>query len=58
MSDSIVNGIVLIARHGDRYENFQNPDTFDVSETAITPLGVVCFPQLLSWRDLIIHLPG
>ncbi|KAH9922607.1 histidine phosphatase superfamily [Fomitopsis serialis] len=39
MSDSTVIGIVLIARHGDRYENFQNPDTFAVSQTAITPLG-------------------
>ncbi|KAH9829698.1 uncharacterized protein C8Q71DRAFT_911751 [Rhodofomes roseus] len=39
MSDSTVIGFVLIARHGDRHENFQNPDTFAVSQTAITPLG-------------------
>ncbi|KZT67117.1 phosphoglycerate mutase-like protein [Daedalea quercina L-15889] len=39
MSDSTVIGIVLIARHGDRYENFQDPYTFAVSQTAITPLG-------------------
>jgi len=32
-------GIVLIARHGDRLEFFQDPVTYTTSSTSITPLG-------------------
>ncbi|KZT08653.1 phosphoglycerate mutase-like protein [Laetiporus sulphureus 93-53] len=39
MSDSSVIGVVLIARHGDRLEHFEDPYTFAVSAATITPLG-------------------
>ncbi|KAF8635858.1 hypothetical protein AX15_000050 [Amanita polypyramis BW_CC] len=34
-----VIGVVLLVRHGDRLEFFQNPDTYSTSDTSITPLG-------------------
>ncbi|TFK66483.1 phosphoglycerate mutase-like protein [Pluteus cervinus] len=40
-NSSDVLGIVLLARHGDRNELFQDPNTYDVSFTTITPLGEV-----------------
>ncbi|KDQ50369.1 hypothetical protein JAAARDRAFT_211778 [Jaapia argillacea MUCL 33604] len=38
-SDSVVLGVVLIARHGDRQGFYQDPLTYTASATAITPLG-------------------
>ncbi|KAF8589265.1 phosphoglycerate mutase-like protein [Ramaria rubella] len=34
-------GVVLLARHGDRLEFFQDPLTYNPSETLLTPLGTV-----------------
>ena len=34
-------GVVLLARHGDRLEFFQDPFTYDPAETFLTPLGSV-----------------
>ncbi|KAI0321436.1 phosphoglycerate mutase-like protein [Amylostereum chailletii] len=34
-------GVVLFARHGDRDEFFQDPLTYNPSETTLTPLGTV-----------------
>jgi len=34
-------GVVLLARHGDRLEFFQDPLTYDPAETLLTPLGTV-----------------
>jgi prostatic aicd phosphatase len=34
-------GVVLLFRHGDRVQFYQDPTTYDTSETAITPLGSV-----------------
>ncbi|PCH40370.1 phosphoglycerate mutase-like protein [Wolfiporia cocos MD-104 SS10] len=39
MSESVVIGAVIIARHGDRQEFYQDPDTYAVTSTEITPLG-------------------
>jgi len=39
-------GVVLFARHGDRNEFFQNPITYDPSDTTLTPLGTVQENQL------------
>ncbi|KAI0031109.1 phosphoglycerate mutase-like protein [Vararia minispora EC-137] len=39
-------GVVLFARHGDRSEFFQDPLTYDPSETTLTPLGTVQENQL------------
>ncbi|GJE91913.1 hypothetical protein PsYK624_080650 [Phanerochaete sordida] len=41
MSTSNLLGVVLIARHGDRLEFWQDPTTYTTSNTAITPLGEV-----------------
>ena len=35
-------GVVLFARHGDRLEFFQDPLTYNPSDTQLTPLGTVC----------------
>ncbi|CCM02422.1 uncharacterized protein FIBRA_04520 [Fibroporia radiculosa] len=37
--ESTVIGIVLLARHGDRLEFYQDPTTYTVTFTEITPLG-------------------
>lgn len=34
-------GVVLLVRHGDRLEFFQDPTTYNPSETSLTPLGTV-----------------
>ena len=34
-------GVVLLARHGDRLEFFQDPLTYDPTQTFLTPLGSV-----------------
>lgn len=39
-------GVVLLARHGDRLEFFQDPFTYDPAETFLTPLGSVCLLAL------------
>jgi len=39
---SQVLGVVLIFRHGDRLQFYQDPTTYDASFTTITPLGNVC----------------
>lgn len=39
MSSSNILGVVLIARHGDRVEFWQDPETYTTSDTSITPLG-------------------
>ncbi|EKM49712.1 uncharacterized protein PHACADRAFT_265304 [Phanerochaete carnosa HHB-10118-sp] len=46
MSSSNVLGVVLIARHGDRQGFYQDPITYDASNTAITPLGELQEQQL------------
>ncbi|OSX57261.1 hypothetical protein POSPLADRAFT_1157245 [Postia placenta MAD-698-R-SB12] len=38
-SDSVVIGAVVLARHGDRYGFYQDPETYTVTATNITPLG-------------------
>lgn len=37
-------GVVLLARHGDRLEFFQDPFTYNPTETFLTPLGSVRRP--------------
>ncbi|KAI0697626.1 phosphoglycerate mutase-like protein [Cerioporus squamosus] len=39
-------GVVLLARHGDRLEFFQDPFTYNPAETFLTPLGSVQEQQL------------
>ncbi|EGO01182.1 hypothetical protein SERLA73DRAFT_179284 [Serpula lacrymans var. lacrymans S7.3] len=39
-------GVVLLARHGDRLEFFQDPNTYTPTETYLTPLGSVQELQL------------
>ncbi|THH14439.1 hypothetical protein EW146_g5898 [Bondarzewia mesenterica] len=39
-------GVVLLARHGDRLEFFQDPLTYNPSRTLLTPLGTVQESQL------------
>ncbi|KAI8989090.1 phosphoglycerate mutase-like protein [Trametes punicea] len=39
-------GVVLLARHGDRLEFFQDPFTYDPTQTFLTPLGSVQEQQL------------
>ena len=34
-------GVVLLARHGDRLEFFQDPFTYNPVQTFLTPLGSV-----------------
>ena len=34
-------GVVLLARHGDRLVFFQDPFTYDPTQTFLTPLGSV-----------------
>ncbi|CDO77406.1 hypothetical protein BN946_scf184857.g12 [Trametes cinnabarina] len=41
-----VLGVVLLARHGDRLEFFQDPFTYNPAETFLTPLGSVQEQQL------------
>ncbi|TDL22226.1 phosphoglycerate mutase-like protein [Rickenella mellea] len=38
-ADSVVLGVVLLVRHGDRQGFYQNPLTYTASNTEITPLG-------------------
>ena len=38
---STLLGVVLLARHGDRLEFFQDPFTYDPTQTFLTPLGSV-----------------
>ncbi|KAI0311893.1 hypothetical protein OF83DRAFT_1287261 [Amylostereum chailletii] len=38
-SNSTVLGVVLFIRHGDRQGFYQDPNTYDASNTVITPLG-------------------
>jgi hypothetical protein len=42
-SHSTLLGAVLLARHGDRLEFFQDPLTYTPSATSLTPLGTVNF---------------
>ena len=44
-------GVVLLARHGDRVEFFQDPLTYDPAETFLTPLGSVRHPSSLACRS-------
>ncbi|ODQ55758.1 phosphoglycerate mutase-like protein [Saitoella complicata NRRL Y-17804] len=39
MSDQQLLGIVILSRHGDRTQYYQNPTNYTSTETAITPLG-------------------
>ena len=41
VSASTLLGVVLLARHGDRLEFFQDPFTYDPVQTFLTPLGSV-----------------
>ncbi|KAL7284705.1 hypothetical protein ACG7TL_002011 [Trametes sanguinea] len=41
-----VLGVVLLARHGDRLEFFQDPFTYNPAQTVLTPLGSVQEQQL------------
>ena len=47
-SNSTLLGVVVLARHGDRQGFYQDPLTYDSSNTAITPLGNVS-PHILSF---------
>ncbi|CAE6413402.1 unnamed protein product [Rhizoctonia solani] len=44
--NSIVLGVVLLTRHGDRQGFYQSPDNYTPVQTAITPLGLVQEYQL------------
>ncbi|KZS90504.1 phosphoglycerate mutase-like protein [Sistotremastrum niveocremeum HHB9708] len=46
MSDSTVQGVLVLARHGDRQGFYQDPTTYTASATSITPLGNVQEQQL------------
>ncbi|KAI0037178.1 phosphoglycerate mutase-like protein [Vararia minispora EC-137] len=49
-------GVVLFARHGDRSEFFQDPLTYNPSETTLTPLGTVQENQLGRYlQDIYIN---
>lgn len=48
MSTSSVLGVVLIARHGDRVEFWQDPTTYTTSDTHITPEGEVRISSALT----------
>jgi lysosomal acid phosphatase len=39
---SKVLGVIVIARNGDRYNYYQDPNTYAASNTETTALGVVC----------------
>ena len=41
MAAVTLSGVVVIARHGDRLGFYQDPTTYDASNTAITALGTV-----------------
>ena len=41
VNTSTILGAILFARHGDRLEFFQNPFTYDPTQTFLTPLGSV-----------------
>ena len=44
---SSIIGVVVLTRHGDRMEMYQDPMTQKVSRTKLTPLGEVSYPSLL-----------
>ena len=46
-SDGGILGVVVIARHGDRQGLYQDPFTYDATNTVITPLGEVCIFSVL-----------
>ncbi|KAJ7121078.1 phosphoglycerate mutase-like protein [Mycena epipterygia] len=46
---STLLGVVLLARHGDRLEFFQDPLTYNPATTSLTPLGTVQEVQLGSF---------
>ena len=43
-------GVVLLARHGDRLEFFQDPFTYNPAQTFLTALGSV---RMLQWHPLV-----
>lgn len=49
-------GVVLLARHGDRLEFFQNPLNYDASLTFLTPLGSV--RRHIHLCNLNCHIPS
>ncbi|TBU25695.1 phosphoglycerate mutase-like protein [Dichomitus squalens] len=49
MVNSTLLGVVLLARHGDRLEFFQDPLTYNPTQTFLTPLGSVQELQLGSF---------
>lgn len=54
--NSTVLGVVLIVRHGDREGFYQDPFTYDASDTAITPLGNQQLFQLgQTLRDMYLN---
>ena len=48
VSASTLLGVVLLARHGDRLEFFQDPFTYNPAQTFLTPLGSVRIALCLS----------
>ncbi|OSD00547.1 phosphoglycerate mutase-like protein [Trametes coccinea BRFM310] len=58
VSATTLLGVVLLARHGDRLEFFQDPLTYNPTQTFLTPLGSVQEQQLGTFlRDTYID-PG
>ena len=51
-------GVVVLARHGDRQGDYRNPDTYEDTQTQLTPLGEVrkpAFVPLLSLSSDLSH---
>ena len=51
---SLVLGVIVLARNGDRLEYYQNPNTYAGAFTETTPLGEVC--PVLICNQLIVGL--
>jgi hypothetical protein len=51
-------GVVLLARHGDRLEFFQDPLTYNPVETLLTPLGTACPNFIASLPSFTFKLTG
>lgn len=52
-SNSTVLGVVVIIRHGDREGFYQDPSTYDASETTITAVGSVRTLDMPSKQEAI-----
>lgn len=52
-TNSTVLGVVVIIRHGDREGFYQDPSTYDASETTITAVGSVRTSAIFSKQDAV-----